>query len=59
MTIKDFEEYIEMGIAKKQTPDLSRARALLKELEQSYEVLKLFIEKVCYSKHQKTYKYIK
>jgi len=44
--MKLFEEYLEEGIVKTQSPDISRARALFKEAGESYDVLKIFIEKV-------------
>ncbi len=44
--MKLFEEYLDEGIVKTITPDISRANSLLKEAEQSYSILKQFIEKV-------------
>jgi hypothetical protein len=44
MSVKLFEEYLEEGIAKTQTPDISRSNSLIKEAERSYRILKHFIE---------------
>ncbi len=44
--MKTFEEYLDEGTAKKQSPDISRANALRKEAETSYTVLSEFIEKI-------------
>ncbi len=46
MTIRLFEEYLEEGTAKRQSPDISRARSLRKEAEDSHEILRLFIDKM-------------
>jgi hypothetical protein len=46
MSVKLFEEYLEDGIAKTQSPDFPRARSLQKEAEQSYQILKQFIDKI-------------
>jgi len=46
MSLKLFEEYLEEGIAKSQTPDFSRAKSLQKEAEQSYQILQQFIQKI-------------
>lgn len=46
MTVKDFSEYIKGGIAVKRSPDISRAKALFKEAENSYRVIKAFNEKM-------------
>ncbi len=42
--IRDFEEYVFEGIIKKQTPDLSRAKALVKDAEDAKRVLFKIIE---------------
>ena len=42
--MKDFDEYIEEGIVKKQSPDISRAKFLVKESEKSYSFLKKIIK---------------
>ena len=44
--MKTFEEYLKDGIAKKQTPDLSRSRALALEAGASYAVLYSFLNAV-------------
>ena len=44
--MKTFEEYVHEGIAKKQSPDLSRSRALAKEAEASYAVLQSSLKAV-------------
>ena len=44
--MKLFEEYLREGIIKKQTPDLSRAKSLIKEAEESYNVLTGIIERI-------------
>jgi hypothetical protein len=45
-TLKHFEEYLEEGIVKKQTPDNSRAENLVKESERKSNSLKLILEKI-------------
>ena len=42
--MKLFEEYIEDGVVKVQSPDFSRAKSLKKEAETSYKVLKEIIK---------------
>lgn len=44
--MKLFEEYLREGIVKKQTSDLSRAKSLIKEAEESYNILTWIIEKI-------------
>lgn len=44
--IKDFQEFIEKGIVKKQSRDKSRAEFLIKSAEQDYESLIEQIEKI-------------
>lgn len=44
--MKTFEEYLEEGIAKKQSPDLSRSHALSLEADQSRGVLQSFLKAV-------------
>ena len=44
--MKLFEEYLREGIVKKQTPDLSRAKSLIKEAKESYNVLTGIIERI-------------
>lgn len=44
--IKNFEEFIKLGIVKKQSPDKSRAEFLLKEAENSYNLLLELIIKI-------------
>jgi hypothetical protein len=46
MSVKLFEEYLEDGIAKTQSPDFPRARSLKNEAENSYKILKQFIDKI-------------
>jgi hypothetical protein len=46
MSVKLFEEYLEDGIAKTQSPDFSRAKSLQKEAEQSKQILEQFINKI-------------
>jgi hypothetical protein len=46
MRVKLFEEYLEEGIAKKQTPDMSRAISLQKESERSLEILRAITKKL-------------
>jgi hypothetical protein len=46
VTVKLFEEYIAEGIAKKQSPDISRSNALFKETETDYSVLNEYITKL-------------
>ena len=43
--IKEFEEYLKKGIAKRQAPDINRAKALLDESDESYHILKEDITK--------------
>ena len=40
--MKLFEEYLEDGIVKVQSPDFSRAKSLRYEAEESYEILQQF-----------------
>lgn len=42
--VKDFEDYIKQGIAKKQFPDIARAKALVEESVEAYDILKGYIE---------------
>jgi len=42
--MKDFDEYVKEGIVKKQSPDISRAKFLVKESEKSYSFLKKIIK---------------
>ncbi|MBU0457769.1 MAG: hypothetical protein ABH824_04155 [Nanoarchaeota archaeon] len=44
--LRYFEEFLEEGIVKKQTPDILRARSLMKESEETYFVLKEIITKL-------------
>ena len=44
--VKEFNEFIEQGIVKRQIPDKSRAEFLIKESEQSYLYLKELIKKM-------------
>ncbi|MBI2207875.1 hypothetical protein HYU50_00090 [Candidatus Woesearchaeota archaeon] len=37
--LKSFKEYVEEGVVRKQSPDFSRARSLIKESEGSYNFL--------------------
>ena len=46
MPLKQFKEYLEEGIARKQTPDISRAKSLINESERSYNILRGIIEKI-------------
>ena len=45
-TIKKFEEFIKLGIVKKQSIDTSRAEFLIEEAKQNYEYLPKLIEKM-------------
>lgn len=42
--MRTFEEYLREGVARKQTADLPRARALAAEAEESLAVLRAFLE---------------
>ena len=42
--MRTFEEYLEEGIVKRQSPDLSRARALQIEAKESYDILHAFLK---------------
>lgn len=42
--IKEFEEYLDEGIAKKQTPDPLRAKSLVEESDEAYDILKSYIK---------------
>lgn len=42
--IKDFEEFVRLGIVKKQSPDISRAQFLREESEKSYSFLQKKIQ---------------
>ena len=44
--MREFEDYLKEGIVKKQSPDISRAKSLMKESENSYNIFKQFIEKI-------------
>ena len=44
--IKNFDEFVRMRIAKKQTPNISRAKFLIKEAENSYSNLLVMVEKL-------------
>jgi len=44
--IKNFDEFISEGIIKKQTPDISRAKFLLKETEKSYLFVSRLIKNI-------------
>ncbi len=44
--MKSFEDYLEEGIAKRQSPDLPRSRALRLEAEESYGILQSFLAAV-------------
>jgi hypothetical protein len=44
--LKTFGGYLEDGTAKKQSPDILRARSLVAESEDSYKILLSFIEKM-------------
>ncbi len=46
MPLKKFDEYIEEGTARKQSPDKFRAKSLIAESEDSYKILLSFIEKM-------------
>lgn len=43
---KTFLEYLKDGTAKKQSPDIMRAKSLILEAENSYKVLLSFVEKM-------------
>ena len=43
--MRDFEEYVEEGIAKKQSPNISRSQFLANESENSYSFLLEILEK--------------
>ena len=42
--VKDFEDYLKQGIAKKQFPDIARAKALVEESAEAYDVLNAYIK---------------
>ena len=44
--MKEFKEFVKKGVVKKQSPNLSRASALLKESEKDYSFLKLVLDKI-------------
>ncbi len=44
-SLKEFDEYLEDGTAKKQSPDINRAMSLVAESENSYKILVSFIAK--------------
>jgi len=44
--LKEFEYYLEKGIVKKQSPDLSRARDLINESERKLDSLNLILDKI-------------
>ncbi len=44
--LKTFNEYINEGTARKQSPDKHRARSLINESEDSYKILLSFIKKM-------------
>ncbi len=46
MPLKTFEEYLNEGTVRKQSPDKHRARALVLESEDSYRILLSFLENI-------------
>jgi hypothetical protein len=46
MPLKTFDEYLKDGIAKRQSPDMLRARSLIAESENSYKILLSFVDKM-------------
>ncbi len=42
--VKDFEDYLQQGIAKKQFPDIARAKALVEESAEAYDILNAYIK---------------
>ncbi|MBW2976398.1 hypothetical protein KY347_03055 [Candidatus Woesearchaeota archaeon] len=44
--VRKFEEFVKQGIAKKQSPDISRAKFLVEESEQNRDVLLGILKKV-------------
>ncbi len=44
--MKEFNEFLKKGIVKKQSPDNSRANALIKEAQNDYEFLKEILNKI-------------
>jgi hypothetical protein len=46
MPLKTFDEYVKEGTTRKQSPDKLRARFLITESKESYDVLIYFIEKI-------------
>ena len=42
--VKQFDEFIRMGVVKKQAPDKSRSRFLIIEAEQDYDYLQFYID---------------
>ena len=44
--LKEFEEYITLGIARKQSKDIQRSKALKENSEESYESLMAFVKSV-------------
>jgi hypothetical protein len=53
--MKDFEEYIKEGIVKKQSPNISRAKSLIKESKNSYVVFKQITTKIGISDENSNY----
>ena len=45
-SIKHFEEFLRLGVAKKQSPDKSRSAFLVKEAEKSYKSLLEMVQKL-------------
>jgi len=43
---KNFEEYVEKGVVRKQTPDKARAENLAKEADRKHNSLKMVLEKI-------------
>lgn len=46
MPLKTFDEYLKEGTARKQSPDILRARSLINESEDSYKILLSFVERM-------------
>ncbi len=42
--VRDFESYLKSGIVKKQAKDIEKAKSLLENSNQSYEMIQLFIK---------------
>jgi len=48
--VRNFEDYLEKGIAKRQSPDKLRAKSLFEESKKEYQIILDYIRKDCISK---------